>query len=271
MTLGNGKTLKKYREGNVTAAFGTDLFMQGSTAIPNLLLKYYPMLDITDWEMMLIIQLIRLRNEEGELYPGPKKLVETMTGEESIIATGLKNMLDKEILALTEYYDVEHDRIVQGYDFEPLYEKLSEVWACGKVKEIEEIKKLLDDDKSPAKSSLDLTEPKINMVKIFETEFGRPLSPIEVEQICQWWEEFNETLVLEALRRAVLNGKHNLRYINSILLEWHKNNIRTMEAVQEYDRQFQKRKTPKTGKRQEVSSKTEDKKKAMVRSLYFRG
>jgi DnaD/phage-associated family protein len=76
----------------------------------------------------------------------------------------------------------------------------------------------------------------------FEKEFGRPLSPLEYGQITQWEKEFSLALILEALKRAVLGGKHNFKYINSILLEWHRNNVQTIQAVREYDDVFKARK-----------------------------
>jgi DnaD/phage-associated family protein len=77
----------------------------------------------------------------------------------------------------------------------------------------------------------------------FEQEFCRLLSPFEIEQITQWEVDHQQELILEALRRSVLNGKHNFKYINSILMEWSKNNIRTVQAIQAYDAEFERRKT----------------------------
>jgi DnaD/phage-associated family protein len=77
----------------------------------------------------------------------------------------------------------------------------------------------------------------------FEKEFGRLLSPMEIEQIKQWECEHSQPLILEALKRAALGGKHNFKYINSILMEWKKNNIRTIQEVEQYDDDFKARKS----------------------------
>jgi DnaD/phage-associated family protein len=111
----------------------------------------------------------------------------------------------------------------------------------------------------------------------FEKEFGRPLSPLEFEQITQWEKEYGPELIIEALKRAVLGGKHNFKYINSILLEWKKNNIQTIQAVQEYDAEFEKRKLqtrtrdrPKTGQTSDPDPQG-DKEKEFIRGLYVKG
>jgi DnaD/phage-associated family protein len=73
------------------------------------------------------------------------------------------------------------------------------------------------------------------LVTVFEKEFGRPLSPIENKKIQDMGEEFGPELVGEALGRAVLSGKLNLRYIDAILIDWHKNNLKTLREIFEHD------------------------------------
>lgn len=77
---------------------------------------------------------------------------------------------------------------------------------------------------------------------VFEKEFGRPLSPMEYQQILAWAERHDQEIIKEALRRAVLNGKYNLRYIDKILLTWEKANRRTLRDVLEYERAFEQSK-----------------------------
>lgn len=60
-----------------------------------------------------------------------------------------------------------------------------------------------------------------------ETEFGRPLSPIELETIAIWIDEdhYNFEIILCALQEAVLNQVWNLKYMNTILINWSKQHI----------------------------------------------
>lgn len=267
MVLRNfNKTVKKYRHGNVTSAFGTELLTLGSTAIPNLLLRFYKQIGITDEEMMILIQLLRLRTEEKNLKPTPSQLAECLTSSVEKIKDSLNNLLEKEIISLTQYYDEDLDEILTGYDLEPLMEKLSEIWACAKMAEIEKTRFLLD-TQSKKNTPARITN---NLYRIFEKEFGRPLSPIEIDQIEKWLEDTeHEELVLEALRRAVLMGKHNFKYIDSILLEWKKNNLRTPRDIEKYDQEFHYRKAKSTTSKKTKSTSHDDKKKEFIKTLYM--
>lgn len=80
--------------------------------------------------------------------------------------------------------------------------------------------------------------PARNLYADFEKNFGRPLSPVEFEQITKWQEAVEPDVVNEALRRAVLNGKFNMRYIDSILLNWEKAGRRTLREVLEYEEAY---------------------------------
>ena len=67
---------------------------------------------------------------------------------------------------------------------------------------------------------------------VFEKEFGRVLSPTEVEIVNKWTESnISEEIIKEALKEAVLNGVHNMRYIDSILLSWTKKGYKKVEDI----------------------------------------
>jgi len=258
------KTLKRYKEGNITAAFGTDLTLCGTTSIPNLLLRYYTRIEITDEEMMVLVQLLRLRTEEKILFPPPEMLAECLAGGLERVERNLAALLEKEIITVTQYYDEAQGNILTGYDFEPLFAKLSEAWACAKVKEIEKTRQVLGEREEKGVAGTELAR----LTRCFEEEFGRPLSPIEVEQIRRWARETDCALVLDALRRAVLIGKHNFKYIDGILAKWKKNNLRTLDAVAGYDRDFQDQRQKKN--KEEKSEKAGSRrKKEMVKALYM--
>lgn len=285
MMKANNKAVKKYRAGNITAAFGADLLVTGSTSIPNLLLKYYTKMDISDSEMMLLIQIFRLRTEDKILFPTAEELSQYVNGDIERVELLLDNLLDKEILSITQYYDFSKDKVVEGFDFEPLYEKLSEMWACEKVKEIEETKNILEKlEKHNSTNEIDSVSgyntnnqsnadefngQVLNICTLFEREFARPLSPMEVERIRQWINEADAVLIMEALRRAVLMGKNNFRYIDAILMEWRKNNLRTLNDIVKYDEEFQQRRAKKTynNKKKKVSNDDQEERKKLYDAL----
>ena len=72
-----------------------------------------------------------------------------------------------------------------------------------------------------------------------EENFGRTLSPIEYEQISKWKD--NE-LTRYAIKQAVLNGAYRIKYIESILNDYEKNGIKTVQQAQESEKKFKKQK-----------------------------
>ncbi len=71
-----------------------------------------------------------------------------------------------------------------------------------------------------------------DIYSIFEKEFGRVLSPTEVEIINKWTESsISEELIKEALKESILNGVHNMRYIDSILFSWTKKGYKKVEDI----------------------------------------
>lgn len=86
------------------------------------------------------------------------------------------------------------------------------------------------DDVNESKSD----SSKSDIFEIIEKEFGRTLSPIEIEIIRTWLDNnFSEDLIKEALKEATFNGVSNLRYIDKILYEWSRKGIKTIKDVEE--------------------------------------
>lgn len=67
-----------------------------------------------------------------------------------------------------------------------------------------------------------------------ENEFGRLLSPSEIETINDWLYNLNyqEEIVKEAIKRTKLQGKTNLNYASGILRNWRDDNITTIEQIE---------------------------------------
>jgi DnaD/phage-associated family protein len=68
-----------------------------------------------------------------------------------------------------------------------------------------------------------------------ERNFGRTLNGIEIEMIKEWND--NE-LTRYAIKQAVLNGKYNVKYINTILVNYKNNSITTAQQAQEDEKKF---------------------------------
>ena len=71
-----------------------------------------------------------------------------------------------------------------------------------------------------------------NIFEVIEKEFGRTLTPMEYEISKAWLDNgMSEDLIKEAVKEAVMNNVTSFRYIDKILYEWGKNNIKTVDDV----------------------------------------
>jgi len=200
----------------------TLLLSSGFTTIPGALMRLYKQIGLSDEEMMLFLHLIQFQ-QEGVALPSSAQLAARMTLHQEMLQSMIMRLLQSGFLS------VEANGLEERFDLKPLYRKLS---AC------------LEPPKPVPPSSLDLLEKKeTNLFSMFEQEFGRPLSPLEYERIARWIDEdhYREELIREALQEAVMAGKFNFKYIDRILFEWQKHNIRSMHELNTYREQFRNR------------------------------
>lgn len=208
----------------------TVLMSSGFVAIPGILLREYKRLGLSDEEMMLVLHVMQFR-QEGIEFPTPRELGERMTLHPDVLAGMVQQLVQRGLIDIDEH-GIGHDSL----SLRPLYAKLAQ----------------LLEPKPPAPaakpvSSYDMLEKREqqqqNLFALFEQEFGRPISPIEYERISCWIDQdhYREELIREALKEAVLAGKFNFRYIDRILFEWGKSNIRSLQDLTVHREQFRNR------------------------------
>lgn len=89
-------------------------------------------------------------------------------------------------------------------------------------------------------------EESINIFEVLESELGKQLTPIEYEIVKAWKESnYSDEIIKEAIKEAVYNGVANLRYIDKILYEWAKKNIKTKEDVEKNKKTFREKEKAK--------------------------
>lgn len=71
------------------------------------------------------------------------------------------------------------------------------------------------------------------------------------QDIIQWCEAMGDSIVLEAMKRAVTSEKRNWKYITAILNNWYEKGIKTIEQVHLEQAEFERKKEqkqPRTGR-----------------------
>ena len=83
-----------------------------------------------------------------------------------------------------------------------------------------------------------------------------PITPIEYEKLTAYLDDgFDHIVILYAIERAVTAGKRNLAYIEGILKRLREANLKTMQAVEAAERDWQAKKN--SGKKEAVRGDTE--------------
>ncbi|WP_164984956.1 DnaD domain-containing protein [Ammoniphilus sp. CFH 90114] len=204
----------------------SQIFKEGNLSLPVILVKEYKELGLTDQEMMLIIQILTF-NQEGKDFPTIQELASRMTAEEIQIINMLQKLVQKGYMTIEDVVEKGTGIRSERYQLDALYEKLSLHFMSQLAQpRIEETSK----------------PPQQNLFTIFEQEFGRPLSPIECETLAMWQDQdhYTDELIIAALREAVISNKMFFRYIDRILYEWQRNQIRTPQQARDFSLKFRK-------------------------------
>lgn len=192
-------------------------YEQGSVAIPRQLLNNYTRLGLSESELILILH-IHSYIESGISFPTPDEIASKMTVSVDKCVEILRGLLQKGFLTI-------EDREVAGvrgerYSLRPLWEKMMMLF--------------FQDTKEENQIERRTLESKL--YTLFEQEFGRPLSPIEIETLSIWLDQegHEPILIRAALKEAVLSGKMNFRYIDRILFDWKKNGVKSVEQASKH-------------------------------------
>lgn len=190
-----------------------DILKDNSINIPSILFKNYRNLNITDSELIILIYLIN-----SDKTFNPKKISKDLNFKLNETMSLITSLTDKGIIKI----DVINKKVREEiFNLDELYNKLAFLIINGKE----------------TKSN--------NIFDVFEKEFGRTLSPMDYEIISDWQKDFDDNLILLALKEAVFNNVNNLRYIDKIIRDWSKKGIKTEQDVINDRKKFESKKSNK--------------------------
>lgn len=213
-------------------------FMHDQLTFSKKLLSDYRQIGMDETELIVVLQLIRYQ-QENNLFPTPSDIAAFTNYDDQVVSRSLRQLMQKHLMSIEESEN--GDGIVdEFYSLEPLWQALY------------------------AKREADKTKPtdqSVEIFKQFEREFGRVLSPIEIETINIWLDEdqYDVKLIQQALREAVLLSKLNFKYVDRILQEWQKKGIKTVDAAKQAGKKFH----------QQSSQRTEPARKRTDPSVYY--
>lgn len=149
------KTLKKY-------------LVAGQTTVSNLILHNYSALGLNEEELVLLLELLS-EQQRGNAFPAGEKIARAMGKKPQAIYQLLHSLIAKKVMQIVSIPAAD-GKTQDVYRFELLYEKI------GNLEQKEE-QKLEQADQAVAQAKV---------YSSIEVEFGRPLSPIEIETVDSW-------------------------------------------------------------------------------------
>lgn len=214
--------------------------MDNQMVVPKQLLMNYQELNLNETELVVLLQIHRFRID-GNGFPTPEEIAAHLTITSQECSRVLRSLIQKRVMTIEQNHN-EHQVLNECYSLEPLWERLFAA--------------------APLRAAKEQNYDE-NIFPLFEQEFGRPLSPFEIETINIWLDEDEQSpaLIKAALREAVLMNKLNFKYIDRILREWKRKGVKTVEQAREQGKQFRK------GQQAPSSQRKENKKRDI--SLYY--
>ena len=176
--------------------------------LPRFLFNYYLRLGITAEELIILIFVI---DEGDKVVYDPESISNSLGMDKYKLMELLNSLNEKKIISIT----VEKNSDGKSAEFislDLLYSKIMGLIV----------------DKKNENKNLDNSD----LFSVFESEFGRTISPMECQVIKGWVDDnFSHELILEALKEAIYNGATSLRYIETVLYTWRKKGYKTKQDV----------------------------------------
>ncbi len=174
-------------------------------AVPHILLKDYRHLNMNETELVVLLKLMQF---DGREMPGFKELADEMSLSTEQVAAQIQGLIQKDLIAI--HVDHSHQQYSEIISLEPLDRQLQARYQAQTVSH----------------------ELSFNtLFERFEVAFSRPLTPIEMQTLNHWLDSDHHSLdiIQAALDEAVSHDKLSFKYIDRILLNWQKRNVKTID------------------------------------------
>ena len=180
--------------------------MEKPIVVPRMIFNNYKRLNITEEELVILIYIIDLGNK---ISYNPDIFVNELNIEKFKVMELLDSLFQKKIINIIVEKNVS-SKTEEFITLDLLYSKIINLF------------------KENKDNNIDNTD----IFSIFESEFGRTITPMEFEIIKGWVNDgFSYEIIIEALREATYNNVNNLRYIDKILYEWKKKGLKSRDDV----------------------------------------
>ena len=193
-----------------------DMLKERPIVIPKILFKNYKKLNITEEELIILIDIINLGDK---IVYDPNIFINDLDMDKYKVMQNLNNLSEKNLITIK----VSKNDLGLSEEYiyvDVLYNKLFNL--------------LLD-------SKVEKRSVNTDLFSLFESELGRTISPMECEIIKEWLNDnYSEELIKEALKEAIYNNVRSLKYIDRILYTCKTKGIKTKEDIINDKRKYRK-------------------------------
>ncbi|MFC3211450.1 DnaD domain-containing protein [Planomicrobium okeanokoites] len=197
---------------------------KGNVHISQLFFQFYKELKISDEEAMLLMH-VHAFQQSGNHFPTPDEIGARMMCSQKSVTTMLQKLMQQGFIAIEQ--ETANDILTENITLQPLWNRLLD---C--------VDQEVHQEKIHSQKEMEG-----QVFQLFEQEFGRFLSPMEIETISMWMDQDGHTpaVIRMALKEAVISQKMSLRYVDRILFEWKKKNIKTSSEVTKHAATFREK------------------------------
>ncbi|TDM13236.1 DnaD domain-containing protein [Macrococcus lamae] len=196
-------------------------YINQQLAVPKRLISNYSKLGINETELVILLKMILISSESNEM-PSFEAVAKETSLDVNQVATLIQGLIQKDMLQVTVNHSDSH--YSEHFSLQPLDDKLA----------------ALDIPADVINKQLDFTQ----LFERFEVQFGRPLTPIEMQTLTHWidTDHHSTELINTALDEATVHDKLSFKYIDRILLNWKKRNVKTIDDSKAVRKDFQQTK-----------------------------
>lgn len=211
--------------------------------VPSFLLAHYADLGLSDEDMLNMARLFACQ-ETGNDALSPELLKRHFAGREDELSAFLATMEKKGM--------VTRDDFTGAYRLDGLYQHLLELWVFNSS-----VPSADKPQYTPQETAAKNSEAIKTVYALFEAEFARPLSPIELQKLNSWLikDGWSAPMLAEAVSRAVMHGAFSLAYIDKILLRWQRAGITTPEKLAAEEPMMERKRPAARGNRTKAKPK----------------
>lgn len=187
------------------------LINAGQTTVYNYLLAHYRDIGMDNDDLVIYMQIHHLQSQGDQATLAA--LAKTMRVTEQAVSKRIQRFVQQDLVTVLNLGNRQ-----EYFDFSPLFDQLLNG-------------KQVNQDNQVVSTG---QQSRRQVVRTLQGEFGRQLSPMELQTVNQWFEieHFDPNMMILAIQEAIANNARSLRYIESILINWKKANLTSPQAVQ---------------------------------------